>query len=330
MLEAFYHDMKKFEDALLSSDGFLRIAVAVSGGPDSMALCALLREWNAQRSEPVEIHALTVDHRLRPEAADEASMVHQALAGWPHFRHVILVWEHEDQPSSRLQEMARSARYGLMADYCKANDINFLYVAHHAGDQAETVLFRLAKGSGIDGLGAMRPLQQRGELTLCRPLLDISKNDLIGFCEDSSIPFVHDPSNTKAQYARIRLRQSMSVLGAEGLTEKRLGVMVRRMQRASEALCFYADSAYEISLLIKNTDRIEFNINMLLNYPEEIIFRVVRRAMQELLPREDYGARTDRIENLVGELISDTPFKARTLGGMKFEKTASILRISLE
>lgn len=330
MLEAFYHDMKKFEDALLSSGGALSIAVAVSGGPDSMALCALLRAWNAQRAEPVEIHALTVDHRLRPEAADEAAMVHQALAGWPHFRHVILVWEHEDHPASRLQEMARSARYDLMADYCKAKDIRCLYVAHHAGDQAETVLFRLAKGSGIDGLGAMRPLQQRGELTLCRPLLEVSKNDLIDFCEDHSIPFVHDPSNTKVQYARIRLRQSMSVLGGEGLTEKRLGVMARRMQRASEALGFYADNAYDLSFLIKNADRIEFNFGVLVSYPEEIIFRVVRRAMQELLPREDYGARTDRIENLVRSLILDKSFKARTLGGMKFEKTKDVFRISLE
>lgn len=323
--------MKRFKPALQEQAGG-KIAVAVSGGPDSMALCGLLREWNCNLENPYEIHALSVDHGLRPESADEALMVYSTLKDWPHFRHKTLKWEHDHgkTPDSRVQEQARQVRYDLLEKYCTENGIIFLCVAHHSEDQAETVLFRLCKGSGIDGLGAMRPFQQRGHIILCRPLLDYTKADLIEFCKAHNLSYCHDPSNDKEVYARIRLRQSLPVLEKEGLSIKRLNVMSKRMQRASSALDYYAVKSTVECVMHKDTSRIEIKYGVLKSYPEEIIFRVLKALLQEFNQHNDYGVRTERIENVVYDIIHSSSFRTRTLGGIKFSLNKGILQMSRE
>ncbi|MCB1721002.1 MAG: tRNA lysidine(34) synthetase TilS, partial [Alphaproteobacteria bacterium] len=126
-----------FEETLeaLGVGGAGPIAVAVSGGPDSMALCWLLSRWAVERG--VKIHVLTVDHGLRPEAAEEAIQVGAWLGGWSQqVEHHILRWK--TPADTAIQEEARKARYGLMAEYCRVHDIRHLFLAHHRDDQAET------------------------------------------------------------------------------------------------------------------------------------------------------------------------------------------------
>jgi len=296
-------------------DDFSALAVGVSGGVDSMALLWLLQRWCADHSKV--LHVLSVDHGLRDEAASECAMVARYCEVFDHVNHEILKW---DIPSDkRVQEEARKARYALMGAYCKVHSIQHLFLAHHEGDQAETVLFRLAKGSGLDGLAGMRAVQNMDNVTLCRPLLNVAKGDLIALCAREDIPFIDDPSNEDDQYARVRLRRSMNVLAEEGLTPKRLAVTARRIARARDALDEVADRAYEEHLLNKNTDRFEFNNNLAREHSETLL-RVVLKVIEYIGFDRDYAPRMEKVEDLVDALQNDLSFRKRTLGGVVFER----------
>ena len=214
------------------------LAVAVSGGPDSMALAHILALLAAESQ--FDLHILTVDHGLRVEAAQEAVEVATYFEGKDHVTARILERDIEDhQKDKRIQEAARQDRYALMAAYCAEKGIKHLFLAHHADDQMETVLFRLAKGSGLDGLAGMRDVQPYSdELTLCRPLLSLSKDDLLSYCAAHDIPYVEDKSNEDDKFARVRMRKSQAVLVEEGFSVQRLSVTASRLNRAGQALVF--------------------------------------------------------------------------------------------
>ena len=212
-----------------------RIAVAVSGGADSMALTRLLSAWAGAHG--VNLAAVTVDHRLRAEAAAEARQV----AGWLEplgIAHTTLIWEQGAQEAKgrSLQKAARDARYGLMAAWCAAEGRSHLFLAHHADDQVETFLIRLTRGSGVSGLAAMMPATTLGtaggSVVLARPLLGFAKADLLAVCRTLNQPWIEDPSNTNTASARVRFRQAARLLEEEGLTRGRLLETVGHMQRA--------------------------------------------------------------------------------------------------
>ena len=286
---------------------FSRIAVAVSGGPDSLALWSVLSEgFNG------ELHALHVDHGLRDESADEAAALAERIEGLQ-----VLRWDASSD--KRLQEEARRARYGLMAEYCAEHGIKHLFLAHHRDDQAETVLFRLAKGSGLDGLGGMRKVQVYDEgLSFVRPFLDVPKSDLVAYCEAQNLPYLQDPSNENDDFARVRLRKSQAILEEEGLSAKRLAVSARRFQRAREALDFISKNALGACRKDADTNRVELDSDALLAYPEEIVLRVMLLVIAEIGAEKDYAPRMERVEDLVADLIRSDAFRKRTLGGVVF------------
>jgi tRNA(Ile)-lysidine synthase len=193
-----------------------RVAVAVSGGPDSLALTLLLQDWLA--AEGGQLSAFLVDHRLRPESGREARQVAAALAR-RGIAVEVLTWR-ADAPAEAsgggLQARARAARHALLADACGAAGILHLALAHHRDDQAETVLQRQAAGSGPDGLAAMAPVTEREAVRLIRPLLAVPKARLAATCRAAGLPFVEDPSNGDPRFARSRIRARLTALGAEG------------------------------------------------------------------------------------------------------------------
>lgn len=296
------------------------VAVAVSGGPDSMALLWLLSQA-AQTNSGAEIYALTVDHGLRPEAAAEAAQVGQWVKNWPHVKHAVLKIDSLDGQSG-VMENARAARYDLLADYCRKNKIKTLFVAHHLDDQAETFLFRLAKGSGLDGLAAMRRETRYDEnLIIMRPLLEIPKSRLIATCRQNGMSFVADPTNDDTGFARNRLRAAQDVLAAEGLTSKRLAVTAARMARARAALEHYADQSFDKCLVKENKTEIVFSYEDLRKEPAEIRLRVLLMAVEKVAPDEKgYGPRRERMEELADALFAEGAFRKRTLGGCVFSR----------
>lgn len=288
-----------------------RIAVGLSGGPDSMALAHVLAIQKG-----CDVFAITVDHGLRDNSEQEAETVGLWVKEWPNLTHVILKWE--TPPESRIMEEARKARYELMANYCDQNGIGDLYLAHHMDDQAETFLLRLAAGSGLDGLSGMMPEHKYNKrLTLMRPFLRTHKDELIAYCHHNNIPFVNDPSNEKSEYARPRLRSARHVLEQEGLSSKRLSVTAWRLSRARTALEQMTEQCYA-RMCVEDDRGVLINWEALKKEPEEIILRVLMRAMNIAGPEREYAPRMEKTENLLQRLLYEAGFKGATLGGCKF------------
>jgi tRNA(Ile)-lysidine synthase len=221
-------------DALFKPLGRAKtLLIAVSGGPDSTALLMMAAEW-ARRQGKTRIEAATVDHGLRPESAEEARAV-AALCARLGVAHRILQWKGA-KPVSRLQERARDARYRLLVGHAKAIGADALLTAHHADDQAETVLFRLLRGSGVAGLRGMELTTTRDGMTIARPLIGLKKRELVAFAHARGAPFVDDPSNADPRFARTRLRALLARLGEEGLDAEALDRLARRAGETEQAL----------------------------------------------------------------------------------------------
>jgi len=198
-----------------------RIAVALSGGSDSMALCLLADAW--ARRQGGRVVALTVDHRLRPDSTTEAA----AVGGWMGalgIEHRILTWEGA-KPSAAVQAKARAARYDLLAGWCRRVGILHLALAHEMEDQAETVLMRLARGSGVHGLAGMSAISETAGVRVLRPLLAVERARLAATLRARRQPWVEDPSNLNTAYARVRVRQWLPALAQAGCDAAHLNGM---------------------------------------------------------------------------------------------------------
>jgi tRNA(Ile)-lysidine synthase len=256
-------------------------ALAVSGGSDSTALMVLFVDWLRQRRADTGVHTvLTVDHSLRPESAAEARAVADQAAALG-FRHTILVWR-GPKPSTGLQAAAREARYRLMRDYMGAHDIATLFTAHTRDDQAETLLMRLARGSGLDGLAAIAPWIETGALRIVRPLLGVAKARLRATLEARAIPWIEDPSNQSPAFERTRWRAARGNLEALGLSSEMLASSARRLQRARTALDTLTDTYCAEGEGLVHTDRCGFfriDWDELRQVPEEIAVRVIGRCI---------------------------------------------------
>ncbi|MET0606759.1 MAG: tRNA lysidine(34) synthetase TilS [Beijerinckiaceae bacterium] len=209
------------------------VVIAASGGPDSIALLGLATRWRAAIAAPPLI-AATFDHGLRPESAREARQV-KAFARSLCVDHRTLKWSGE-KPASRLQERAREARLAALTRFAASRGCSHLALAHHEDDQAETVLMRLAAGSGIEGLAGMSCIATRDGVILHRPLLSQSKARLVATCRARGWPYVEDPSNADARFARSRWRSLASELAAEGLSSGRLARLAARARRMNDAV----------------------------------------------------------------------------------------------
>ncbi len=215
------------------------LVLAVSGGPDSTALLVLAARWAKRLKRAPKLVAVTVDHGLRPEAAREAIMV-KHLARRLGVAHRTLHWRGR-KPRSGLQEAARHARYELLAQIASRSRFAHILTAHTLDDQAETVLFRLARGSGLFGLTGMAhavPLPLRGvrEIFLVRPLLHIPKARLIATLKAAHIAYAEDPSNHDPRFTRARLRTLMPALAREGLDARGLARLAARLRRAESTI----------------------------------------------------------------------------------------------
>ena len=212
-----------------------KIAVGVSGGSDSTALMHLLVRWFELNSKKIgNLLVLTVDHGLRPESVQEAEQVARQAAQL-RLRHQILEWQ-GDKPSTGVQAAAREARYDLMILEAKANGCSALAIAHSLDDQAETLLMRLARGSGLDGLAGMAVVCECDGVALVRPLLGLPKSRLTATLRALGVDWVEDPSNEDLAYERIRVRKALGSLASLGIDPAGLGRSARRLARARTAL----------------------------------------------------------------------------------------------
>lgn len=205
-----------------------------------MALMHLLARWRDQIAGAApQMIVATVDHGMRARSAEDARFVACAAAD-AGFRHQVLTWK-DVKPTRAVQEAAREARYRLLADFasCTAETPSAVVTAHHRDDQAETLLMRLARGSGLDGLSAMAPrapIARGSAVTLLRPLLGVPKERLVATLRARGRRWVEDPSNEDTTFERVRLRRARAALAEIGLDNERLALSATRLRRARKAL----------------------------------------------------------------------------------------------
>lgn len=281
------------------------VAVGLSGGADSTALAHALVQAG------FNVVALVVDHGLRAGSTTEAKQVAAYAKAMGCKQAKILKWQGE-KPKTNIQENARNARYALLEEACLKAKITVLALGHHQDDQAETILFRLAKGTGVDGLAGMRPWRA-GRVNMWRPLLNTTHAALVQYCQNHGLPWVEDPSNANAAYARVRLRASQKALAAEGMTPARLALTAYRVARACDALEQIAANVY--AQCLENAHPLTLDWKNLSTQPEEVVLRVLHQGFVALgaNPRLEaleaactrlLNAKNTRKEALAGVLLS--------------------------
>lgn len=286
LVERFRADL----DALIAPDE--SIGIAVSGGADSVALLLL-----ASAARPGRVEAATVDHGLRPEARDEALAVSRTCERLG-IRHAVLTASWPDPPDRAIQERARRKRYRLLSYWVEERGLGALATGHHADDQAETLLMRLARGSGVRGLAAMRPrsITTGSHVRLIRPLLGWRRKELEQVCADAGIRPVDDPSNEDGRFERVRVRQALS--NEEWLDAAGVARSAGNLADADDALDWAARKQWK-SVVHEKRDMIVFRPE---DTPAEIVRRIVTRAVRKLATEGEPELRGREVDQLLGTL----------------------------
>lgn len=286
-----------------------RLVVAVSGGPDSLCLTLLADRWAHAQGGRVE--AITVDHGLRSESAVEARQVGRWLKA-RGIHHRVLRWTGV-KPTADIAAAARAARYRLLVDWAAGQGFLHLLLAHHLDDQAETLLLRLGRGSGVDGLSAMAGIVELGTLRLLRPLLDVPKAALVARLVDEGQRWVEDPGNRAGASARSRVRLALE---QEGMSPRRLADTARRLARARQALDSAATRLLAQAVEAHPYGFLRLDPRFLAEAPEELQLRVLARCLMTV-SGDPYPPRLERLERLAATVFHNTSARGQTLHGCR-------------
>jgi tRNA(Ile)-lysidine synthase len=279
-----------------------RLGVAVSGGPDSLAL--LLLAAVARRGK---VEAATVDHKLRAESSTEGGFVASVCARLS-VKHASLQIDWPEKPSSNVQAIARDARYFVLAEWARLNGLSAIATAHHADDQGETVLMRLARGAGVGGLGGIRPVRRlTDKVMLVRPLLTWRRIELQSIVDKAELTAVDDPSNSSSRFDRTAARALLA--STDWLDPARLAAAASHCRDADFALGWVAAREFE-TRAERSGSTLLLDVHGL---PRELKRRLLLLAMAKLGAAEPAGpeivSAMERLE--AGEVT--------TLAGLKLE-----------
>ncbi|MDA7783929.1 tRNA lysidine(34) synthetase TilS [Candidatus Pelagibacter sp.] len=302
------------------------LAVAVSGGPDSLALAYLAKCYSIKNKTTVKF--FLVDHKLRPESTKEATSVKKLLQK-VNITCKILTWKGK-KPSRNIQSLAREARYSLLAKECKKNNIKHLLLGHHSNDLFENFLIRVVRGSGLNGLVSFnKSVKYKDEdLNILRPLLNLEKNDLINISKIVFKFFIKDPSNINEIYKRTRIRTLLETLEKEGLDLKKLKLTIDNLRDSDKSIKFYVKkNLKENSTHIKTKGVCILNHNFF-DQSHEVIFRSLTFVIQKI-GKKYYPVRGKGINELINRITLKT-FSKITLGGCFVESVNETILISRE
>lgn len=292
------------------------VAVGVSGGPDSTAAMLLAHQWAEDNGGTAS--ALIVDHGLRADAATEATQVKAALDARGIATH-ILPWT-GPRPTGDIQAAARAARHRLLLDWCAANGVLHLILAHHRDDQVETFLLRLGRGSGVTGLAAMSSVVERPAARLLRPLLDVPRARLQATARAHGAAWVDDPSNTDPRHARARLRAALPALGDDNLTADRLAATAARLGRARAALDDATATLLGRAATLHPAGFIRLDSAQFTRVPPEIALRALGRCLATVSGSQ-YTPRFESLQRL-HDGVNSASLRTQTLGGCRISRRA--------
>lgn len=300
------------------------IAVAVSGGVDSMTAALLTNEWACSLGGRAV--GVIIDHGLRPESSDEAALVTRRLSALG-MESAVLEWCGE-KPRSNVQAAAREARYLLLSEYCAKEGILHLVLGHHQEDQAETFLIRLSRGSGLYGLAAMAAIQEQPDHRILRPLLTLPKLRLSETLKAQNVEWVEDPSNRNHKYTRTRVRNLLPALSAEGLPASRLAATTQRLGQARSGTEAAVTSALARAVSIHPTGILFLRPEVLWRLPHDVALRCLARLLTTV-SGNDYGPRLERLESLYEKILEGLSAGV-TLSGCRLMPWRQILVVCRE
>lgn len=302
------------------------IVLAVSGGPDSLALMWLAARWRDALKKAPHLLAVTVDHGLRKEAAREARDV-KRIATSLGVEHRTVRWT-DDKPKTGLPSAARTARYRLLARAAQRHGALHVFTAHTRDDQAETVIMRLSRGSGLPGLAAMARQSDREGVVLVRPFLDVPKSRLIATLEKVGIAFADDPTNYDARFTRPRLRALMPALAAEGADARGLARLALRAARADAALEVMTDGAERYLASVNHAySGTGFDLALFTALSDEIRIRLLLRAINRV--GHEGPAELGKVEALSQAMNQAMTRKSRN-GRIRLKQTLAGAIISIQ
>jgi len=314
---------KKFSTSLKLKKN---LAVAVSGGPDSLALAYLTKCYSLKNK--IKVNYFIVDHKLRRESSLEAKTVKKTLKKID-IQCKILNWNGK-KPSKNIQAIARDKRYLLLANECKKNNIKYLLLGHHLNDLFENFLIRMVRGSGLNGLISLgkNTKYKDQNLNILRPLLDLEKKELIHICKEVFNFFVKDPSNINEDYKRTRIRNLLHSLEKEGLDKKKLKLTINNLKDSDKSIKFYVDKNIEKNSVFLKRKNIYILSHDFFDQSHEIIFRSLTKIIQKL-GKKNYPVRGKSVNELI-KGISEKTFTKVTLGGCFVERVKETVLISRE
>ena len=312
---------KKFEKNLSNKKKFI---VAVSGGPDSLALSFLAKIYSIIKS--IDIKYFIVDHRLRNNSKFEARDVQKKLKNFS-IKLNILTWKGK-KPRKNIQSIAREKRYELLTDVAKKYEIKNILLGHQLDDLFENFFIRILRGSGLKGLISLDKEVHLNQVNLIRPLIEIDKKDLIYISNYIFGTYVEDPSNEDDKFKRVKIRNFLKQLSLEGFDRKKFFLTIKNLKFANENIEFYIKKNLEDNLTIltqKNNFILKENF---FSQSNEVVFRSLSEVIK-IVGKKYYAVRGKKIEKVI-DLISTKPSFKVTLGGCIIKKVNETVILSKE
>ena len=284
------------------------LLIAVSGGPDSLALTALAKSYSYENK--CKIYYVLVDHNLRKNSSSEAASVKKLLK---KYQITLNILKNKKPIKNNIQGEARKIRYNLLAAFCKKKKIKTILTAHNLEDQVETFFIRLSRGSGLHGLASMKQINNiNNNISLLRPLLDFKKNQLIKISKLIFGKFYKDPSNKNKKYLRTRIRNLQKLLEKSGINYDQIFKSIKNLASSRDTLDIYFNKIYK-NMINKKRNEVLINLKSLNELNQEMKMRVFKKSIQDFTDTY-YAARSKKIFHLIHQIESTKNTKF-TLGG---------------
>ena len=312
---------KKFEKKLNLNDNFI---VAVSGGPDSLALCFLSKIYSIKKN--IKVRYIHIDHRLRNNSSKEANFV-KSLLKKISSNLEILTWIGK-KPKSNIQSVARDKRYELLVNKAKKLKINNIVLGHHRDDLVENFFIRILRGSGLNGLISFDEISNQRNVYLIRPLLKYSKMDLIHITKKVFKDYVEDRSNKNDKFKRVKIRNFIKNLESEGLDKEKFDLTIKNLKFANETIKFFVEKNLKDNSIISNTNKSVILNKNFFYQPEEVVFRSLTEVLKTV-GKKYYPSRGKKVVNLIEQITNDNNFKT-TLGNCIIKRVNSTIIVSKE
>ena len=293
-----------------------KIAIAVSGGIDSMVLMKI--SSLSKKIKPKNIHILTINHDLRKGSKEETLFVRKE-ADKLGLKVSILTWKGK-KPKTGIQEKARKKRHNLLFNYCKKNNISDLFFAHHLDDQIENFIFRMFRGSGIVGLTSFSNSSKIDKINLIRPLIETPKSDLLLFAKKQKIEWIEDPSNSNLDFDRVKIRNVLKNFYDSGFDKKLFLKSISKLKSINEDIELLTEDYITKYIEVYENIYVSIKREFFTDSPKEIQMRVIKNCISFFAPEKLYSPKDIKIISILNWIKGNPKVDSKTLGGTLFKK----------